>query len=181
MKIDPKKLRSKTAVPGAMRTSILEYLNANPGDRAGCCKALMVTQKEIGKVLAWKRRVAQVPEVKAIAAKNAELREELAHKSWKAAIRSQEDPKELLAGFIEWCRDNGHTSVDKDGNARYDLMGDYVALLRGQGISAPRMLEGLGEMGPEKQEGSERPALFNLPPGTQVDMRIVRKELNVSS
>ncbi len=122
-----------------------------------------LTNRELGRILAWRKRVSKVPEVVALAIKERGLRERL----YEKAVRASEESLEPMEQVLE--------APELQGKAGRKLLPLAVTHLRNRGQNAVKVLEGLGDFrrgGDDIPRELPRHPMFNLPPGSHVAVSV---------
>jgi hypothetical protein len=144
------------------RLKVLEEIDAC-SDLDKVAAQFKITKRELGRIVAWKKQVAMAPERIAEVEKEKSLRERLYEKAASAAA----DSLEPLETFIKRS-----PFLSGEGIKHLPVAVNH---LRSRGQSAVKIMEGLGDFRRGSEDSARdipRVPLFNLPPGTQVDVSV---------
>lgn len=152
------------------RLAVLETLDKGRTPDEVCLQ-FKITNREFGRVLAWRKNLLKIPERKAgheeriaeVVKKTETIRERLYDK----AVSAVSDSLSPIAKVIE-----NNPILQGDG---IDLLPTVVGHERNRGQNAVKVLEGLGDFrrgGDDIPREGPRQPLFNLPAGSHVAVRI---------
>lgn len=160
-----KKKRPTKELPGTLRKDVLSHLLEHPDDINGACMAFHLTRQEVYRIASAKKWADKIPAIKALAIANNERAERLKGNILETLEHGLQHPKKIMNEAIEWSKESGTTTTDKDGNTYHPLAATYAGTTNRQTDIACKLGVATGIWAPEHNEqNQQKPSLFNLPP-----------------